>query len=170
MAKPLRDVIAPDLDVLFCGINPSIVSAKRGHHYARPGNRFWPVLHGAGFTPRLLSADEDGELLRYGLGLTNLVDRPTRAASELTAEEMRAGATALDRLVTKYRPGLLAVVGLGAWRTGFRRATATVGLQPEALGGRPAWVLPNPSGLNAHYQLPDLVKLFGEMREYVDTR
>jgi TDG/mug DNA glycosylase family protein len=170
MPKPLRDVIAPDLDVLFCGINPSIVSAERGHHYARPGNRFWPALHGAGFTPRLLSPDEDGELPRYGLGLTNLVDRPTRAAGELTREEMRAGAPALERLVERHRPGVLAMVGLGAWRTGFERSAAKTGLQPERVGGRPVWVLPNPSGLNAHYQLPDLVKLFGEMREYAGTQ
>jgi TDG/mug DNA glycosylase family protein len=170
MAKPLRDVIAPDMKVLFCGINPSIVSATRGHHYARPGNRFWRALHGAGFTPRLLSPDEDGELPGFGLGLTNLVDRPTRAADELTGEEMRAGAAALERLVARYRPGVLAMVGLGAWRTGFQRATATVGLQPEQVGGRPVWVLPNPSGLNAHYQLPDLVRLFGEMRDYADKR
>ncbi|MEA2405086.1 MAG: double-stranded uracil-DNA glycosylase, partial [Thermoleophilaceae bacterium] len=125
---------------------------------------------GAGFTPRLLSPEEDGELPGFGLGLTNLVDRPTRAADELTGEEMRAGAAALERLVARYRPGVLAMVGLGAWRTGFQRATATVGLQPEQVGGRPVWVLPNPSGLNAHYQLPDLVRLFGEMRDYADKR
>ncbi len=166
MAKPLRDVIAPDLDVLFSGINPSIVSATRGHHYARPGNRFWRTLHGAGFTPELFTPDRDGELTRYGIGLTNLVDRPTRAADELTAEEMREGAAALERLVADYRPGVLAMVGLGAWRTGFERPAAKVGLQPERVGGRPVWVLPNPSGLNAHYQLPQLVKLFSEMREY----
>jgi TDG/mug DNA glycosylase family protein len=170
MAKPLRDVIAPDLDVLFCGINPSIVSATRGHHYARPGNRFWPALHGAGFTPRLFSPNEDGEMLRYGVGLTNLVDRPTRAADELTDAELRAGAAALERLVAEYRPRVLAVVGLGAWRTGFGRRDAVVGLQPERVAGAAVWVLPNPSGLNAHYQLPDLVKLFSEMREYASTR
>jgi double-stranded uracil-DNA glycosylase len=166
VAKPLRDVIAPGLDVLFSGINPSIVSATRGHHYARPGNRFWRTLHGAGFTPELFTPDRDGELPRYGVGLTNLVDRPTRAADELTVEEMRQGAAALERLVAEYGPGVLAIVGLGAWRTGFTRPGAKVGLQPERVGGRPVWVLPNPSGLNAHYQLPDLVRLFSEMREY----
>lgn len=170
MGKPLRDVIAPDLDVLFCGINPSIVSATRGHHYARPGNRFWPALHGAGFTPRLLSPDEDGEMPRYGAGLTNLVDRPTRAAGELSAAEMRGGAAAVERLVAEYRPGVLAMVGLGAWRTGFGRPSATAGLQPEQVGGRPVWVLPNPSGLNAHYQLPALIRMFGEMRDYARNR
>jgi TDG/mug DNA glycosylase family protein len=169
MGKPLRDVIAPDLDVLFCGINPSIVSAARGHHYARPGNRFWPAVHGAGFTPELFTPDRDGEMPRYGAGLTNLVDRPTAAADELTAEEMRDGAAALERLVAKYRPGVLAMVGLGAWRTGFGRPSATAGLQQERVGGRPVWVLPNPSGLNAHYQLPALIRMFGEMRDYTRT-
>ena len=170
MAKPLPDVIEHHLDVLFCGINPSIVSATSGHHYARPGNRFWPALHGAGFTPRLLSPAEDGEMPRYGAGLTNLVDRPTRAADELTIDEMRAGAAALERLVAEYEPRVLAVVGLGAWRTGFGRPSATVGLQTERVAGRPVWVLPNPSGLNAHYQLPALVELFSELRDYARER
>ena len=165
--KPLRDVLAPGLDVLFCGINPSLVSAQRGHHFARPGNRFWPTLHRSGFTPRLLSPDEDAHLPEHGLGVTNLVDRPTRAAAELTAEEMRAGAQALDRLVARWEPRVVAVVGLGAWRTGFGRPAAGIGLQEETVGGRPVWVLPNPSGLNAHHQLPDLARLFGDLRAWV---
>jgi TDG/mug DNA glycosylase family protein len=166
-AKPLRDVVAPGLDVLFCGINPSLLSFERGHHFARPGNRFWPALHGAGFTPRLLAPDEDGLLPSFGAGITNVVDRPTRAASELSADELRAGAVALGGLVAEYAPRVVAVVGLQAWRTGFEVKDATVGLQPETVGGRPAWVLPNPSGLNAHYQLPDLVRLFGALREWL---
>lgn len=165
-AKPLRDVLAPELRILFCGINPSLISAERGHHFARPGNRFWPALHGAGLTPRLLSPDEDGELPRWGLGITNLVDRPTARADELAREELRAGAAALERLVAEWRPGVLAVVGLTAWREGFERPGAGVGLQPERVGGAPAWVLPNPSGLNAHYQLPDLARLFAELGEW----
>jgi double-stranded uracil-DNA glycosylase len=160
-------VIAPGLDVLFCGINPSLVSAARGHHYARPGNRFWRALLGAGFTPRLFTPDEDRSLVRYGIGLTNVVDRPTRGADELSAAELRAGASALERLVQSFEPRVVAVVGLAAWRVGFGRASAGVGLQPEVVGGRPAWVLPNPSGLNAHYQLPDLVRLFAELRAWV---
>jgi TDG/mug DNA glycosylase family protein len=165
-AKPLRDVLAPGLRILFCGINPSLISAARGHHFARPGNRFWPALHRSGLTPRLLSPDEDGELPRWGLGVTNLVDRPTARADELGRDELRAGAAALERLVAEWRPGVLAVVGLTAWREGFDRPGAGVGLQPGRVGGAPAWVLPNPSGLNAHYQLPDLARLFGELGEY----
>jgi TDG/mug DNA glycosylase family protein len=160
-------VIAPGLDVLFCGINPSLMSAERGHHFARPGNRFWPALHGSGFTPRLLSPDEDATLLSYGLGITNLVDRPTRAADELSADELKAGGDALGNLAREYAPAVIAVVGLSAWRTVHASTKAGIGLQPETVGGRPAWVLPNPSGLNAHYQLPDLVRLFAELRAWV---
>jgi TDG/mug DNA glycosylase family protein len=163
-------VIAPGLDVLFCGINPSLMSFERGHHFARPGNRFWPALFGAGFTPRLLSPSEDGLLPSFGLGITNVVDRPTRAAEELSAAELRAGAAALDELVTSYEPRVLAVVGLKAWRVGFGEREASAGPQARRVGGRPAWVLPNTSGLNAHYQLPDLVRLFGELREWVAQR
>jgi TDG/mug DNA glycosylase family protein len=160
-------VIAPGLDVLFCGINPSLMSAERGHHFARPGNRFWPALHGSGFTPRLMTPDEDAELPRYGLGITNLVDRPTRAADELSREELKAGAEALGELAERFRPTVIAVVGLSAWRTAYSRPQAGPGLQPEIVGGCRSWVLPNPSGLNAHYQLPDLIRLFGELREWV---
>ena len=167
MGKPLPDVVAPGIDVLFCGINPSLISAQTGHHFARPGNRFWPALHRAGFTPRLLAPAEDRLLPRYGLGLTNLVDRPTAAASELTDEELRAGARGLEDLVRRVGPRLVCVVGLAAWRGGFGRPRAGVGLQPETVAGRPVWVVPNPSGLNAHYQLPRLAELFAEVREYV---
>jgi TDG/mug DNA glycosylase family protein len=161
-------VIAPGLDVLFCGINPSLLSAERGHHFARPGNRFWPALHGSGFTPRLFSPDEDGLLPDYGLGITNMVDRPTRAADELSVEELRAGADALAELAERFRPTVIAVVGLSAWRTAYNRPKAGPGPQPETVGGcSKAWVLPNPSGLNAHYQLPDLIRLFGELRRAV---
>lgn len=160
-------MIAPGLDVLFCGINPSLMSAERGHHFARPGNRFWPALHGAGFTDRLLSPDEDMKLLEYGLGVSNLVDRPTRAADELAGDELRAGFVALEELARTYEPGVVAVVGLSAWRNVHGRPMAGVGLQRETVGGRPAWVVPNPSGLNAHYQLPDLIRLYGELRAWV---
>jgi TDG/mug DNA glycosylase family protein len=170
MPKPLRDVVRPGLRVLFCGINPSIVSAERGHHYARPGNRFWRALHESGFTPRLMRPDEDGDLPAYGIGLTNVADRPTRAASELSDDELRAGATALDRLAREIDPGVVAVVGLGAYRVGFGRPDARVGLQDgHTIGGRPAWVLPNPSGLNAHYQPPDLAREFAALRAHVDS-
>ncbi len=163
--KPLRDVIAPGLDVLFCGINPSLTSAARGHHFARPGNRFWPAIHRAGLTPRLMGPEEDMELLDHGLGVTNVVDRPTRTAAELSPEELRDGAAALDELVARYRPRVLAVLGITAYRTGFDRPRAGIGLQPERVGGAATWVVPNPSGLNAHHQLPDLAQLYGQLRE-----
>ncbi|MGY1602106.1 G/U mismatch-specific DNA glycosylase [Geodermatophilus sp. SYSU D00815] len=163
-AKPLRDVIAPDLDVLFCGINPSLLSAARGHHFARPGNRFWPAIHLAGLTPRRMTPDEDAELPRYGLGITNVVDRPTRTAAELTPAELEAGAAALAALVAAHRPRVLAVLGVTAWRQAFRRPEAVLGLQPERVGGAATWVLPNPSGLNAHHQLADLARLYAQVR------
>ncbi len=153
--------------MLFCGINPSLLSAERGHHFARPGNRFWPALHGSGFTPRLMTPYEDMELLRYGLGVTNMVDRPTRGVADLSAEEMRVGGAALASLAAAFRPTVIAVVGLTAWRTAYDRPKACVGLQAETVGGCRVWVLPNPSGLNAHYQLPDLIRLFGELRDWV---
>jgi TDG/mug DNA glycosylase family protein len=164
LPKPLRDVIGPDLKVLFCGINPSLMSYERGHHFARPGNRFWPALHRSGWTPRLMRPDEDAELPKLGIGITNVVDRPTRAASDLSDDELRAGSAALAELAERIRPGVVAVVGLGAYRVGFGIRDATVGPQDDPIGGRPAWVLPNPSGLNAHYQMPDLVREFAALR------
>lgn len=164
---PLRDVIAPDLDVLFCGINPSLLSAELGHHFARPGNRFWPALHLSGFTPRRLVPGEDATLPEHGLGITNLVGRPTRAAAELTDEELRAGRLVLEELVREWRPQVVAVVGVGAYRTAFDRPRAGLGLQPEPVATAAGWVLPNPSGLNAHYQMPHLARLFGELRTWV---
>lgn len=162
--KPLPDVVAPDLDVLFCGINPSLLSAERGHHFARPGNRFWPSIHLAGFTPRLFTPDEDRQLPEHGLGITNVAARPTRTAAELSREELREGAAALAELVARYRPRVLAVLGVTAWRTGFDRPKAVLGLQPERVGGAVTWVVPNPSGLNAHYQVPDLARIYRQLR------
>jgi double-stranded uracil-DNA glycosylase len=162
--KPLPDVVAAGLDVLFCGINPSLLSAARGHHFARPGNRFWPALHLAGLTPHRLAPDQDRELLRYGLGVTNLVDRPTRAAAELTAADLRAGASALEGLVARYRPRVVAVLGITAWRVAHDRPRAELGVQPERVGGATTWVAPNPSGLNAHYLLPDLASFYRRLR------
>jgi TDG/mug DNA glycosylase family protein len=161
---PVPDVVGPGLDVLFCGINPSLTSAARRHHFARPGNRFWPALHLAGLTPRLLTPDEDRELLAFGLGVTNVVARPTRTAAELDADELRAGAVVLTALVERWRPRVLAVLGVTAWRVAFDRPRAELGLQPGRVGGAATWVVPNPSGLNAHYQLPDLARIYGALR------
>ena len=162
--KPLPDVIAPGLDVLFCGINPSLMSAERGHHFARPGNRFWPAIHQAGFTPRLFTPDEDSTLLDHRLGITNVVSRPTRAAAELSVAELRDGAVALAELVAEHRPGVLAVLGVTAWRTAFGRPKAVMGLQPDRIGGAATWVVPNPSGLNAHFQVRDLARIYRQLR------
>jgi TDG/mug DNA glycosylase family protein len=158
------DVLGPDLKVLFVGINPSLRSAAAGHNFARPGNRFYPALHAAGFTPRLLRPDEDGTLPAYGVGITNFAARPTRAADELSSAELREGAELLDALVARLAPRLVAVLGLGAYRTAFARPKATMGPQPETIGGRPVWILPNPSGLNAHYKPADFARLYAEAR------
>jgi double-stranded uracil-DNA glycosylase len=162
--KRLRDVIAPDLRVLFCGINPSLYSAAVGHHFARPGNRFWPALFAGGFTDRLLTPAEDRLLLEFGCGVTNLVSRATVAADELSAEELRAGAVALRRKVRRYRPAWVAFVGIGAYRTAFAEPKARVGPQERRIGESGIWVLPNTSGLNANHQAEELGRLFAELR------
>jgi TDG/mug DNA glycosylase family protein len=168
-AGALGPIVGPGLRVLFVGINPSLRSAEVGHHFARPGNRFWPALHDAGFTPRRLRPDEDGELPSYGLGVTNIASRPTRAAAQITAEELREGARALEETVRRHAPRLVAVVGLTAYRTAFGRPRAAMGLQPDEIGGRPVWVLPNPSGLNAHYKPADFARLYDQARAYADA-
>ena len=163
--RTVRDVIGEGLGVLFCGINPGLYSGAVGHHFARPGNRFWPVLHAAGFTPRVLTAWEERELLEWGYGITNLVARATATAADLTREEFVAGARRLERKVKRYRPRWVAVVGIGAYRTAFGRPRAVVGPQPERLGPARLWLLPQPSGLNANHQMPELTVAFRELRE-----
>lgn len=163
----MPDVIAPGLQVLFCGINPGLYSGAVGHHFARPGNRFWRVLYAAGFTPRLLSPFEERELLTYGYGITNIVARATASADELSSAELIMGAQRLEEKVKHYQPRVLAVLGIGAYRIAFKRPWADPGPQAESMGASRLWVLPNPSGLNAHYQLEDLVRLFRELREAV---
>jgi TDG/mug DNA glycosylase family protein len=166
----VADVIAAGLDVLFCGINPSLYSAAVGHHFARPGNRFWKTLHGSGFTDRLLSPFEDETLLRHGLGCTNLVARATARADELSPAELRAGAERTREVVLASGPAWLAVLGVGAYRAAFGHAAARPGPQPERIGTTRVWLLPNPSGLNAHHQLPDLVERFGQLRTTLVAR
>jgi len=166
--KTVRDVIAPDLRVLFSGINPGLYTAAVGHHFARPGNRFWPALYAAGFTERVLSPFDERELLKSGYGITNVVMRATASADSLTKEEIVAGGEKLRAKVLRYRPRVLAVLGLGAYRTAFNQPKATVGRQEERLGATVLWVLPNPSGLNANYQAPELARLFRELREATD--
>ena len=167
--KTIRDVIAPNLRVLFCGINPGLYSGATGHHFARPGNRFWPTLHQSGFTPRLLHPSEERELLTYGYGITNLVARATATADELSPEELIAGHRRLKAKVKRYSPHVVAILGIGAYRTAFAKKTGTLGEQSEKLAGATLWVLPNPSGLNAHYQLSGLVEQFRVLRGKIDA-
>lgn len=163
-SRRVPDLIGPGLRVLFCGINPGLYSAATGHHFARPGNRFWPALHRSGFTGRQLAPWEEVLLLEEGCGITNLVPRATAAAVELEPGELRAGGRALERKLGRFRPAWLAVLGIGAYRLAFAAPRAMVGPQPHRLGGVNVWVLPSPSGLNANHQLPDLVAEFRRLR------
>ena len=161
--RTIPDLVGPDLRVLFSGINPSLYSAATGHHFARPGNRFWPALYRSGFTPRLLHPAEQFELPAMGLGITNVVARATARADELSPAELVAGGEILAGLAARWRPRYLAVLGVTAYRTAFGRRTAAIGPQAERVGGVPVWVLPNPSGLNAHFQLDGLAAEFARL-------
>jgi len=165
--KTIPDVIAPGLSVLFCGINPGLYSAATGHHFARPGNRFWPALAASGFTSRLLHPSEQEQLLDLGLGITNVVARSTARADELSAGELIAGGRILAAKLERLRPRWLAVVGVTAYRTAFGHPGAVVGRQDTTIGSTPVWVLPNPSGLNASYQIDRLAAEFGRLRAAV---
>jgi TDG/mug DNA glycosylase family protein len=159
-AKGIPDLVGPGLRVLFCGINPGRLSGETGLHFARAGNRFWKLLHGGGFTDRVLLPSEQSTLPAMGIGITNIVERTTTAASELGHEELRAGALVLEAKAVDLRPRVIAILGLGAYRTAFGRPRAVIGEQPETLGGATLWLLPNPSGLQAQYQLPEMTDLF----------
>jgi double-stranded uracil-DNA glycosylase len=161
---------SPELRVLFCGINPSLYSAATGWHFARPGNRFWPALHLSGFTPRPLAPHEQHLLPGYGLGITNLVARATAQAAELDEAELLAGAERLTALTRRYRPRILAIAGVTAYRTAFGHPRASTGPQPPSPDGQRVWVLPNPSGLNARWTIPRLVAAYRELREACDVK
>ncbi|WP_406865245.1 G/U mismatch-specific DNA glycosylase [Streptomyces sp. HUAS MG47] len=162
--RVVPDVAAGGLSVLFCGINPGLMTAATGHHFARPGNRFWPVLHLSGFTPRRLLPEEQGELLAYGLGITNVVARPTARADELSAEEHREGGRILAAKVRELRPRWLAVVGVTAYRAAFAEPKARIGPQERTIGETRIWALPNPSGLNAHWTAETMAEEYGRLR------
>ncbi len=166
----MPDVIAPGLKVLFCGINPGLYTAAVGHHFARPGNRFWPALFAAGFTDRLLSPFDELELLEKGYGVTNVVMRATATANELTRAEFVTGGKRLRAKVKRYQPAFLAILGLGAYRTAWNDPKAVIGRQERTIGETVIWVLPNPSGLNAHYQAAALAEVFGELRTAVKQK
>jgi len=168
--KTVPDIVAPRLKVLFVGINPGLYSGAVRHHFARPGNRFWPALHKAGFTPRVLSPFEERELLRYGCGISNFVNRATAKAAELTDKELRSGARRLMARIRRYRPRVVAILGLGAYQAAFNCSGVEIGQQPERIGNTKVWVLPNPSGLNANYQLPELARMFRKLRMVSEKR
>ena len=167
--RVVEDVIAPELRVLFCGINPGLYTAWSGNHFARPGNRFWPTLHAAGFTERIYHPSEERRLLDRGYGITNVVPRTTATAAELSPEEIVAGGRALAAKVERWRPRVLAVLGVTVYRVAFDRPRAAIGLQADTIGDTAVWVLPNPSGLNAHYQRGELARLFGEVRAWEEA-
>lgn len=161
----VADLVRPGLAVLFCGINPGALSGRLGQHFARPGNRFWKVIHQAGFTDHLLVPAQQEQLLDYGVGITNLVERTSRAASDLDRAELRAGAAGLERRAHQWSPRFVAVLGVSAYRVAFGRPKAAIGPQPEPLGpDSRLWVLPNPSGLQARYQLGEMVEMYSELR------
>ena len=162
--KRVPDLVAKNLIVLFAGINPGLYTAAIGRHFGRPGNRFWPALHGGGFTPRLFSPFEESLLLDLKFGITNVVERATARADELSDDELRAGGQRLEAKVKRWRPTVVAFVGIGPYRIVSGIKDAHVGLQKTPFGGSHAWVLPNPSGLNAHYQPAALAQLFGDLR------
>lgn len=166
--RSVPDVVAPRLKVLFVGINPGLYSGAVGHHFARPGNRFWPALRRSGFTPRELAPFEERKLLTYGCGITNLVNRATAAASELGAPELTAGGRRLAAKARRLRPRVIAIFGVGAYRAAFGQARVRIGPQPLTIGRSAIWVLPNPSGLNAGYPLPMLARLFRRLRWEVE--
>jgi TDG/mug DNA glycosylase family protein len=162
------DVLEPGLDVVFCGINPGLWSAAVGHHFARPGNRFWKVLHAAGFTEELLSPSDERRLLQRGVGVTNLVSRATASAAELDRDELRRGGRNLARKVRRLRPTVVAFLGLAAYRSAFDRPGAAVGEQADRLGDARLWLLPNPSGAQAYYQHDEMVSALRALRNAID--
>lgn len=166
--RTTEDLIDYNLKILFCGINPGIWSGATGFHFAKPGNRFWKALHFGGFTDRVLHPSEEHELLENGYGITSFCKRTTARADELTIEEYVEGGKVLTKKIRKFKPQMLAVLGIGAYRTAFQNPKAKLGLQSESIGTTKVWLLPNPSGLNAHYQLKDLAKLFSELKEGLD--
>ena len=165
----MRDLIRPGLSVLFCGINPGLYTAAVGHHFARPGNRFWPALYAAGFSEQLLSPFDEHELLPRGYGITNLVRRASATADQLSRDELLAGGKQLTAKVRRYKPKFLAVLGLTAYRAAFARPKAVIGRQDEMISSTSIWVLPNPSGLNAHYQAKQLAELFSQLKSAADA-
>lgn len=166
--KTVPDILVPGLKVIFCGINPGLYTALKGHHFARPGNRFWPTLYAAGFTPEKYQPHQEEELLQLGYGITNIVGRATANAAELSKTELIEGGIELVEKMILYQPQVLALLGLSAYRMAFGKPTAEIGLQEQTIGQTRLWVLPNPSGLNAHFPPKKLALVYGELRKFVE--
>jgi TDG/mug DNA glycosylase family protein len=170
-SRTVDDLLGPGVRLLFVGINPGLWTAAANAHFARPGNRFWPALHLAGITPSLVDAsagmpaDAAADLIARGVGITNLVARATARADEVTRSELHEGARRLVALVEQHRPAVVAVLGLTAYRAAFEHRNAVAGRQSETLGGAELWVLPNPSGLNAHESLASLAAAYRAVAE-----
>jgi TDG/mug DNA glycosylase family protein len=167
--KIIPDWIAPNLRILLVGINPSLYTAYTGYPFAFPGNRFWPTLYNSGLTDRLFAPSEVALLVARGIGITGLARRATATADELTKEELIEGGQQLIAKIEQNRPRAVGVLGISAYRTAFNRPKAQMGRQSETLGGVPLWLLPNPSGLNAHYNLERLAQVFREFRLEVEA-
>ena len=163
----LTDVISTSLKVVFCGINPGTRSAAVGLHFATRSNRFWRVLHLAGFTPRQLEPEEAHLLLNYGFGITSAVDRPTVSAADLSRADYIAARPAFERKIAKYRPGYVAFLGKPALSVFLNRRNLQWGLQSATLGGSAVWLLPNPSGLNCAFTIPVLTEAYRDLLEAV---
>ena len=164
-ADGLTDVLAEGLDIVFIGINPPPVSVAAGHNFATPGNRFWPALHAAGLTPAVLRPHQERDLLPLGLGITSIVRRPTSRADQLSAAELRSGAADLTQRLIEFRPRWAAFLGVSGYRPAFGAPKAATGPQPAPIGATRVWVLPNPSGRNAHYPPTALAAEFARLRQ-----
>ena len=164
MREGLPDYLRPGLELVLVGINPGLRSAEVGHHFAGPTNRFWDLLYDSGITPRRLSYEEDSLVLDFGIGITNIADRPTRSTADLGKEDFLRGRRALARKMTRFRPACIGFVGLTAYRE-FRgsRSPVQCGFQEQLIEGADVFVLPNPSGRNAHYSYQDMLRSWREL-------
>jgi TDG/mug DNA glycosylase family protein len=164
MSKPLPDIVAPGLSVVFCGLNPGLSAAAEGHHFVGRSNRFWRVLHLAGFTPALVAAEDDASLLTYGLGITSVVERPTAGVDDLARSEFVDAAAGFEAWVRRWAPRHVAFLGKTAYTAMLSRRSVPWGRQAEPFGGAVAWVLPNPSGRNLAFGLDALVAAYRDLR------
>ena len=167
--RPLPDILIPNPRILFVGINPSLRSAEVGHHFASPGNPFWKLLYAAKLVPEPLTCEQDDRLVEFGLALTNLCQRPTRSAAELSTQEMARGRTLLARKIARLSPQIVAFVGISIYRHFFKiTARDGAGAKPEKIGASQVFALPNPSGLNASFPgFNDKLVWFEKLRNFV---